>query len=477
MVFSTFTFISIFLPIVWLLQTLCRSILWKNIILLAASLVFYGYGEPVYILLLIGSALASWLVALKIDQSGQDSSRKALLVLSCIIHLGLLGVFKYAAFLTETINEITHLGIPVPHIALPIGISFYTFQALSYVIDVYRGKCRSQKNFFWMLLYLSFFPQLIAGPIVRYTDIEKELTDRKVTFEGTLSGMMRFSVGLARKILISDSCALVADSVFGAHISSVGTLSAWLAAGTYMLQIYFDFSGYSDMAIGLGEMFGFHFLENFRNPYAASSIRDFWTRWHISLSSWLREYLYYPLGGNRKGKVRTVFNRMVVFVLCGLWHGAGFTFLFWGFYHGLLTAIEGFIPWFHKDTKHSVFGKIIMHIYTVLAVMIGFVFFRADTIGQGFDMLGKMFTLSSPANGQVLLYSLLTPENLVMIAAAIFFCFPVSTWIRKRSQAVSTTRFGRFWYAVSPVLSLACMALSVIHMSTGGYSPFIYFRF
>lgn len=523
MVFSTFPFISVFLPIVWLLQTLSGNILWKNIVLLAASLIFYTYGGRGFVVLLAGSSFLAWGMALLIEKTEREAplqsaegvktsrKKKFLLLVSCALHLGLLGYFKYAGFFVEIINSLLGLSIPDPGITLPIGISFYTFQAMSYVIDVYRGNCKAQKNFANLLLYISFFPQLIAGPIVRYHDIEQEIMSRKVTLEDTFAGMVRFTQGLAKKILIADVCAQVADSVFGnfaAEVSAgvaagaaagtvaagagadaaagalaeavagavtggaghIGMAAAWLGAAAFMLQIYYDFSGYSDMAIGMGQMFGFHFRENFNDPYAASSVRDFWTRWHISLSEWLREYLYYPLGGNRKGKARTVFNRLLVFALCGLWHGAGLTFLFWGVYHGLLTAFEGFIPFFRKGRKHSLAGNIFLHIYTILAVLIGFVFFKAGSLTEAFRMIGVMFGAGGAAEsagtaGYIYLWSLLTPENIAMMAVGVLFCVP---WGRKLPKDKS--------WALATV-SLVLLALCVIRIATNNYSPFIYFSF
>lgn len=523
MVFSTFPFISVFLPIVWFLQTLSGDILWKNIFLLAASLIFYTYGGRGFVALLAGSSFLAWGMALLIEKTDREAAIQAgrgvkasrrknfLLLVSCALHLGLLGYFKYACFFVEIVNSLLGLSIPDPGITLPIGISFYTFQAMSYVIDVYRGNCKAQKNFANLLLYISFFPQLIAGPIVRYHDIEQEIVSRKVTFEGTFAGMVRFTQGLAKKILIADVCAQVADSVFGTFAAGasagaagvaagatagasaaagtvaagtvagvgagalagpgqVGMAAAWLGAAAFMLQIYYDFSGYSDMAIGMGQMFGFHFRENFNDPYAASSVRDFWTRWHISLSEWLREYLYYPLGGNRKGRARTVFNRLLVFALCGLWHGAGLTFLFWGVYHGLLTAFEGLIPFFRKDRKHSPVGKIFMHIYTILAVLIGFVFFKAGSLTEAFRMIGVMFGVGGAAEsvgfaGYTYLWSLLTPENIAMMAVGVLFCVP---------RRKILTR-GKDWAGAA--VSLILLALCVIRIATNNYSPFIYFSF
>jgi len=424
MVFSSLTFLCIFLPAVLILDRIIPSVRLKNAWLLLASLLFYAYGEPVYVLLMIASAFLNYIFALLLDfLKDKPAARKVVLAVSVIVNIGALVYFKYTMLLTESFNSLTGFDIPVPQITLPLGISFFTFQAMSYVIDVYRGDAGVQKNYFRLLLYISFFPQLIAGPIVRYSDIEEEINKRKQSPEQTVNGILRFAAGLAKKVLIANNVALMADTVFGA-LGNIDTLSAWLGAIAYMLQIYFDFSGYSDMAIGLGLMFGFHFRENFNYPYISGSVREFWRRWHISLSTWFKEYLYIPLGGNRKGKVRTIINKFIVFACTGIWHGANWTFLLWGLYHGTLLMLEELVP--KKD--RGIGFKIIAHIYLILAVLIGFVLFRCDSISDfgvylkamfvptGFDLSSKMFFLS-----------LLTPLNITALVAGIIFSTPVGT--------------------------------------------------
>ena len=342
MVFSSMVFLCIFLPVVFLLHLILPGIRAKNWMLLLASLVFYAYGEPVYVLLMIASAFVNYLSALLIEK--KPSGKKAVMTINVILNLGVLVLFKYTGFLAGSFNSIFGTAVPVPAIRLPIGISFFTFQAMSYVIDVYRGVTEPQKNFGKVLLYISFFPQLIAGPIVKYHDIAQEIENRTQTVDGVMNGIRRFIAGLSKKVLISNTVGLVADTLFAADISGLNAAAAWIGAISYMLQIYFDFSGYSDMAIGLGEMFGFHFKENFNYPYISGSIREFWRRWHMSLSGWFQEYLYIPLGGNRKGKVRTVINKFIVFLCTGIWHGANVTFLFWGLYHGCFLMLEEFVP-------------------------------------------------------------------------------------------------------------------------------------
>ena len=330
MVFSSMVFMCIFLPVVFILHCILPGIRLKNALLLLASVLFYAYGEPVYIILLFVSTLLNYFCACMIESS---KYKKVILTLAVICNLGILIVFKYTDFILGTVNILTGLHLPLPQIRMPIGISFFTFQAMSYVIDVYRGTTKAQKNYAKVLLYISFFPQLIAGPIVKYQDIAQVFDNRTQSLEGVSLGIRRFSAGLCKKVLISNTMGLVADQLFGASAGNINAAGAWLGAISYMLQIYFDFSGYSDMAIGLGWMFGFHFKENFNYPYISGSIREFWRRWHISLSGWFLEYLYIPLGGNRKGKFRTVVNKMIVFLCTGIWHGAAVNFLFWGIYH------------------------------------------------------------------------------------------------------------------------------------------------
>ena len=422
MVFSSLVFLCIFLPIVFLGHTILPGIRAKNAMLLLASLVFYAYGEPVYVVLMIASALCNYLFALWIERF-QDQ-KKWIVSVAVILNLALLVIFKYAGFLTESVNTMFGTGFPVPDIRLPIGISFFTFQAMSYVIDVYRGANKAQKNFGKVLLYISFFPQLIAGPIVKYHDVEQEIEHRTQSADGVARGIRRFIAGLSKKVLISNVMGMTADALFGAAAGTLGAATAWVGALSYLFQIYFDFSGYSDMAIGLGWMFGFHFKENFNYPYSSTSIREFWRRWHISLSSWFLEYLYIPLGGNRKGKVRTCINKFIVFLCTGIWHGANVTFLFWGIYHGCFLMLEEFVPFFRKEG-----GKIktaVMRIYTLLVVCIGFVFFRADTMTQGVQWVKAMFTgFSTGAASTSLALQQLTPLYLVTFIVACIASFPV----------------------------------------------------
>lgn len=349
-----------------------------------------------------------------------SGKKKAVLAAAVTANIGILCVFKYAGFFVATVDSMLHLGLKAPQVTLPIGISFFTFQALSYVIDVYRGQVEVQRNFGKVLLYISFFPQLIAGPIVKYRDIALEIGSRSVNLKETALGLRRFICGLAKKILIANTMAVAADHVFQQGMESLDILGAWVGAVAYTMQIYYDFSGYSDMAIGMGRMFGFHFRENFEHPYGSLTIKEFWRRWHISLSSWFKEYVYIPLGGNRKGRLRTGFNKVIVFFLTGLWHGANWTFVAWGLFHGAFSFLEEAVPAMKK------LPRAILHVYTMLVVTVGFVMFRADTLGQAFSFIGKMFAgFHFTAASLSFACQQLTPFFLAMLAAAVAGCAPL----------------------------------------------------
>ena len=464
MVFSSMVFMCVFLPAVFVLHCILPGIRAKNALLLLASVLFYAYGEPVYIILLFISTLLNYFCACGIDRF--RNHRKGILVLAVICNLGILIVFKYTDFILGMVNSVTGLHLPLPQIRMPIGISFFTFQAMSYVIDVYRETTRAQKNYAKVLLYISFFPQLIAGPIVKYHDVAAEIDQRTVTLDGVALGIRRFSAGLCKKVLLANTLGLVADNLFGASAGSINGAGAWLGAISYMLQIYFDFSGYSDMAIGLGWMFGFHFKENFNYPYISGTIREFWRRWHMSLSGWFLEYLYIPLGGNRKGKFRTVVNKMIVFLCTGIWHGAAVNFLFWGVYHGFFLMLEEYIPWIGK--KGSAVKSFFQHVYALLVVCIGFVFFRAETMAQGCFWVRKMFT-GFGWNASAMSFALqqMTPVFLVTLAGALIACCPVKKLISEKK-----------WYGpVAYVCSLTGLVICILSLASGTYNPFIYFRF
>ena len=458
MVFSSAIFLFVFLPAVFLLDRLARGVRLKNALLLAASLIFYAFGQPVYLPLLLVSVLLNYLCGLL------AAGRYPRLGVGIAVAggIGMLAVYKYADFAIGTVNSLFGLSLPLTGIALPIGISFFTFQGLSYVIDVYRDRTLVARSFFKVLLYISYFPQLIAGPIVKYHDIEKEIDARHTTPQETALGIRRFICGLAKKLLLSNAMGQMADTVFALPAGEIGMFAAWTGAVCYTLQIYFDFSGYSDMAIGMGHMFGFHFLENFNYPYASTTIKEFWRRWHISLSTWFRDYLYIPLGGNRKGRGRTWVNRFLVFFATGLWHGASWNFVLWGLWHGLFSVLEdcGALP--VKRFK----GRLTGRVYTLLVVVLGFTLFRADTLAQAGAMFAAMFTgIGLEWAGTAAVCARLTPVFLLTLAFALALSFPVS----KRFQPKNDT--------VTLAGALVLLVLCMFNLSAGTFNPFIYFRF
>ncbi len=467
MVFSSPTFFFLFLPAAFLVNLLCRrSTRWSNALLLLASLLFYAWGEPVYVLLMLVTTLVNYLAALAMARF--PKKRRFFCGAAIVWSIGTLVFFKYTDFLIESINGVFGLSLPLPGIALPIGISFFTFQAMSYVLDVYRGDARLSRNYFDVLLYIALFPQLIAGPIVKYHDVDEQLRARTVTAEKTAAGFRRFCFGLAKKVLIANTLAMTADAVYALPLGDVAAPTAWLGAICYLFQIYFDFSGYSDMAIGLGLAFGFEFRENFNYPYIAGTMQEFWRRWHISLSTWFREYVYIPLGGNRKGKLRTGINKLIVFLLTGLWHGASWNFAVWGLYHGSFLMLESY-----GALKPAKWPRALRHVYTLLAVTIGFVFFRAETMGQALGLIGRMFAgwhVSAAALAE--LSALVTPLCIAALVTAAFACTPVMHRLGERLSARRPAWEGMIYAA-----ALLLAVLSALCLSTAAYNPFIYFRF
>jgi len=462
MVFSSPIFVFLFLPIVYLINAVIPK-KFSNLFLLMLSLVFYAWGEPLYVLLMIFSGFINYWLARGMD--AYDARRKYFLILTVIFNIGLLGLFKYADFIILSLNGLLGSTVPLLHLPLPIGISFYTFQTMSYVLDVYRKDTPVQKNYFSLLLYITFFPQLIAGPIVKYHDVAKEIIKRKVTLHGTATGLRRFVFGLSKKVLLANTMAVVVDNLYALPNSDISTAVAWLAAVAYLFQIYFDFSGYSDMAIGMGEMFGFHFLENFNYPYIAASIQDFWRRWHMSLSSWFKLYVYIPLGGNQKGKTRAIINRIIVFFLTGLWHGAAWTFVFWGLYHGMFLLLEQ--TFLHVEK----WPRPLRHIYTLLIVLIGFVIFRSDNFTQALVFIRSMFTFTSAtANGASQLMLLMTPAIVLLFGICVVASTPVAKFIQSK-DATSVSNY--LSYGIAVVLWFVCL----FSLAATTYNPFIYFRF
>lgn len=472
MVFSSLVFLCVFFPVVFCLHAAIPSTNLRNMLLIVASLLFYAFGEPVYVALMVASAFFNYLCARCMGKANP----KAVLAVAVAANIGVLGVFKYMGFFAAAISSALHIRLNAPQVALPIGISFFTFQALSYVVDVYRGQVDAQRSFRKVLLYISFFPQLIAGPIVKYKDIALEVDSRNVNVKETALGLRRFICGLAKKILIANTMAVAADHVFQQGAGSLDALGAWVGAVAYTMQIYYDFSGYSDMAIGLGRMFGFHFRENFTHPYGSPTIKEFWRRWHISLSSWFKDYVYIPLGGNRKGRVRAGRNKVLVFFLTGLWHGANWTFVAWGLFHGAFSFLEEAIPAIKK------LPRAILHTYTMLVVTVGFVIFRADTISEAIAFIRKMFTgFRFSAASLSFGCQQLTPFFLVMLAVAIAGCAPLGSLAAElRAQAEKEGELPpkeNFVQAALYVASFVLLLWCIIRLSGGSYNPFIYFRF
>ena len=466
MVFSSSLFLFAFLPLTFILYNCVRGIKPKNYILTFASLIFYSFGRLDWLLILIASVICNYTAGLFMTKS--QSVRKTALTLAICINLGLLCTFKYMNFFTETLNSLPFVNITPTNIALPIGISFFTFQGMSYVIDVYRTPTMRAKNFEKVLLYIIFFPQLVAGPIVKYSDIADQIDFRKHSSELTASGIKRFVAGLVKKLFFANTLGFVADSVYSASAFGLDFKLAWLGAVCYSLQIYYDFSAYSDMAIGLGKIFGFHINENFDHPYASGTVKEFWRRWHISLSSWFREYLYIPLGGNRRGKVRARINRIIVFFFTGMWHGANWTFIIWGLWHGFFLMAEDAV---YRKIK---IPSIIKRILTLLVVIIGFVIFRAGDIGQAFEMIGAMFTgFSSSVQNNALLCNLLTPRTVFMIIAGLIFSTPVvrtlSGWMNTKNISIPHT--------VKLIAVMLIFVLCVIRLAASSFNPFIYTQF
>lgn len=466
MVFSSAVFLFMFLPVVLILHTAVKNITARNGLLIVASLVFYAYGEPVYVLLLLASVSVNYLFGRKLAAT----KSRLLLGISVTLNLLLLVAFKYVGFLVDCINYIPGISIPAVKVTMPIGISFFTFQAISYLIDTYRSDRADRPGFFRVLLYISLFPQLIAGPIVRYDSIKAQLEARTVRIDRMAGGIRRFIFGLAKKMLIANRMGYVADGIFGLDTGRIDSPLAWLGAVCYTLQIYFDFSGYSDMAVGLGMCLGFDFPENFRHPLSASGIRDFWRRWHMSLTGWFREYLYIPLGGNRKGIPRKLLNTMIVFVCTGIWHGANWTFVLWGLFHGLLMCAETLISRGRENRRWSPFKWI----YTIFAVVILFVIFRADSVGYAFSYIGRMFAFSVTAGGYREFMSYLTPVFAVTFFAAVIASTPIVPYV---SGKIKSEKLKIAFSGVCYVASTAVFTLCVMTLASDSYNPFIYFRF
>ena len=474
MLFSSMLFLWIFLPVVLAGSFLLRKPRYVNPFLVLASLFFYAWGEPVYVLLMLASILLNYTVGrllAKFEKNDPYEVRKLILALDILLNLALLAYFKYLGLLVEGINGILSLlggkELGVPAVALPIGISFFTFQALSYVVDVYRGQVKAQKKLINVALYISFFPQLIAGPIVRYREINEQIESRRVTLDGFALGARRFIYGLSKKVLIANVLARGADALYKLDVQGMTGGMAWLAAILYTFQIYYDFSGYSDMAIGLGRMFGFTFSENFNYPYLSRSVREFWRRWHISLSTWFREYVYIPLGGNRRGVARTYLNLLIVFLLTGVWHGAGITFILWGLYHGLFQILE-----------RLGLGKILKKLgpfaflYAFAVAVFGWVLFRVEDAPAAFALMGRMLTPWRYTATPYHLYDYVNRHMLMILPLAFIGMGPLQALAEKTGLA------AKWKYSLPETLvCIALLALCIGALASSTYNPFIYFRF
>lgn len=468
MTFNGLTFIFWFLPIFFFLYYLIKDQRIRNILLLIGSLFFYAWGEPVYILLMLIITVLTYIIGLlinKFDKQKKYSMKKTMLLLSILMIIGALGFYKYSDFFILNINQIFNAKIKLLDLPLPLGISFYSFQILTYIFDLYMNKIKVQKNIFYLLLYVSLFPKIMVGPIVKYSSIEKQLYNQNITFDDVVYGIKRFIVGLAKKVIIANQMAMIANNIYDNNLSSAGTFGIWLAAFAYALQIYYDFSGYSDMAIGIGRMLGFNFTENFNFPYIAKSITDFWRRWHISLSTWFRDYIYIPLGGNRVTKLKWIRNIFVVWMLTGFWHGANWNYIIWGLYFAIILLFEKLFFQKYLDKSPS----FVKWIYSFILILIGWVIFRNEDINVMFMVLKMMFSWSSTnlvefvqAYPDAFYYS-------IFFIPAIIFMVPTIKICEKQK-----TTFKNIIYNG---MLLMLFVLSIMFLLSSTYTPFVYFKF
>lgn len=472
MVFSSMTFLFMFLLTVIIFYFIIPGRNMKNMVLLVFSMIFYAWGEPVYIVLMFISILNDYIFARLVEkyrEMGKKNLSKICLVLSIIVNLGLLGFFKYAGFLVDTLNMVLGTNFIIRQIPLPIGISFYTFQTMSYTIDVYNNNIKAQKKILPFATYVTLFPQLIAGPIVRYSTVQDELENRQESVSMIADGLRRFSIGLAKKVILANQMGLAADAIFNRNPDNIGTLLIWTGAIAYSFQIYFDFSGYSDMAIGLGKVFGFNFLENFNYPYISKSITEFWRRWHISLGTWFRDYLYIPLGGN-KGKTFTVIrNLAIVWFLTGLWHGASWNYVIWGLYYFVLLIFEKYV--FNRILEKV--PVIILRIYTLFFVIIGWVVFRVENLEHLAGFLRNMFIYVPVSKIEMIT----TYQNVLYVFPyffiAIIASMPLFSQIKKKIEDGNSMMLK----VTCDIINLVVMVVSIIYLSGESFNPFIYFRF
>ncbi len=464
MVFSSLVFMFAYLPITLLAYYLVPR-QGRNIFLFIVNLIFYGWGEPRLVLLMVFNIFFNYIGGWLVDKYRADAKKKKLfLILTCVLDIGILAVFKYTGMITETLNMLPFLNIPELQISLPIGISFYTFQTMSYVIDVYRDDAPVSKNFINFGTYVALFPQLIAGPIARYRDVAEQLVNRRETLEMFTRGVKLFMVGLAKKVIIANTMGTLTKNIF-ATTDENGVVGTWVGMIAYTFQIYFDFSGYSDMACGLGNMMGFEFLKNFNYPYIAKSITDFWRRWHISLSTWFKEYVYIPLGGNRKGVKRQILNLLIVWGLTGLWHGAAYNFVLWGLYYGLLLILEKFVLKKFLDRLPS----FVQHIYTLFIIIIGWGLFYFTDVGQLGEFMVDLFNFGNGICGDQAFNLIMS--NLPMLIIAAVASTPLATMLYTRFEHT------RFMWIPETLYCMGVLAVSTASLVNQSYNPFLYFRF
>lgn len=473
MLFSSLIFLFVFLPSIIFFYYISPKKM-RNSVLLVFSLFFYGYGEPKYLSIMILSIVVNYIMGLLVDKYRmQKNIIRLIIFLTICSNLAIIGYYKYTNFIIQNINEIFNSSVSFLNIVMPIGISFFTFQGLSYVIDVYRGDGQVQKNPFNVALYISLFPQLIAGPIVRYETVANQINERNENLEEFSYGVERFILGLGKKVIIANSVGLIADEIFSMQISNLSTILAWIGILAYTAQIYFDFSGYSDMAIGLGHMFGFKFLENFNYPYVSKSITEFWRRWHISLSTWFRDYVYIPLGGNRVNQIRFLMNILIVWMLTGLWHGAAWNFIIWGLYYACLLIIEKiFLGEYIKKI-----WKPFQHLYTMFFIVIGWLIFRTENIIYAKEYLSTMMGLSGEGllNNQGIYYLVeFKYEFIISIIASM----PIYPLIKVKVEKIETPWMKNLILSyIKPFFLISLFLLSIMYLVNSTFNPFIYFRF
>ena len=471
MVFANLFFLCLFFPLNLAFYYSSRSLTYRNAVLVAFSLFFYAWGEPVWITLLLFSAAIDYFHGLYAEKYRGTPKAKRAVISSLVLNLGLLGIFKYSGFLVSTINSLLGLSLPVPGFSLPIGISFYTFQTISYVIDVYRGEVKAQRSFGKFLLFVSCYHQLVAGPIVRYSQVAAEIEDRKVTIHDFSHGLTRFCLGLSKKVIVANYAGSLVGRFMDGDLSTLSVAGAWYGIILFALQIYFDFSGYSDMAIGLGRMFGFHYAENFNYPYISTSATEFWRRWHMSLGGFFRDYLYIPLGGSRHGAARTYINTFIVWFATGLWHGASWNFVLWGLFYGFLIMIEKAFLLRALDRLPAVFS----HLYFLVVMLTGWVFFYFTDMSRVWAYLGVMFGLSGNPLGDVST-RLLFFNNIFWFLLAIAFCLPLVRWFKRYFSRLESRKQDILLY-VQPVMNVILLIVCIAQLAGQSYNPFLYFRF